>query len=779
MHYIHFPCLVFRPGLISFEYLSYLYHGDWRDIGSHPFDNQGFNDMDSDCFYQLQIGHQAQGRIRVKIPWLRGRLAVVPALEKHLASEPHVKSTSIRPITGSVVIHYDDHAVDAPQILSRLQKIMAKLDPGVFSSSPLSIDRTNLPQGKSDLPVSLRGGILSVLALTAFTLFYLWRRFVRKAPLPSSWLVGGALVGGSNLFYRAFSDLRRQRLLTANTFLSAATILALATGEVIAALEVIWIQELGQLLEDYIQDRSRRSIRKLFLESSPTAFVIQDGIEVETPLTRIRVGDILSIRAPERIPVDAEVVYGRAEVDEAHITGRAEPELRTQGEKVFAGTTLQQGQLHIKAQQVGDATYLAQVGRMVEESLSRGTRIEKQADRLASRLAKLGIGAGAATYLITGDIVKTLAVELALASPCATVLAASTAVTAALTNAARNRVLIKGGSYLESFASIDCICFDKTGTLTDNLPVIREVIPCNADITPHRILGIAAAAQQHNTHPIARSLIQAVPRKDWPVGEATTSATIPGRGVKARIGQDHFIVGNAALMHDEAVDIDNLEIEAQRLAREGCSIVYVAQNGRALGVIGFKYGIKPGAALFVAELRHEGISALHLISGDSQSVVARTAVDLHLTQFRGDMMPEDKAAYVAEIVAKGQKVAVVGDGINDAPALAQANIGIAVGAGGAQAAIEAADIALIDSKLERILFIRRLSRQTLRITSQNHWFAVGTDLISAMLAMTGIFSPLLSGVAHIFHTMAICANSSRLLYFQRISSPRKIMSEEP
>jgi cation-transporting P-type ATPase C len=642
---------------------------------------------------------------------------------------------------------------------------MAELEGGVFPA-PLSIDHAGLPQGQSDLAGSLRRGIASVLALSAFTFLYLWRRFVRKAPLPSPWLVTGTLLGGGNLFYRAFSDLRQRKLLTANTFLSAAALLALMTGEAVAALEVIWIQELGQLLEDYIQDRSRRSIRKLFLLSPSSAFVIVDGVEVETPITRIQVGDILSVRETDRIPVDGEVVQGLAQVDEAHITGRAEPELRSHGDKVFAGTTLQQGQLQIKAQKVGDATYLAQVARMVEESLAGRTMVEKQADKLASRLAVLGIGASAATYLLTGNLSKTLAVQLAMASPCATVLAASTAVAAALANAAGNRVLIKGGPYLESFASIDCICFDKTGTLTDNLPVIKGVIPSTADIAPERILGIAAAAQQRNIHPIARSLVQSVPRKDWPVGNVAMSATIPGRGVKTQIGENHFIVGNPALMHDEAVDIGNLKTMAERLAGDGCSIIYVAQNGQALGMIGLKYDIKPNAALFMAQLRREGITALHLISGDAQSVVAQTARDLNLTQLRGNMMPEDKAAYVADLIARGQKVAVVGDGINDAPALAQAHVGIAIGAGGAQAAVEAADIALMDGELDRILFIRHLSRQTLRITAQNHWFAVTTDLISAMLAITGIFSPLLSGVAHIFHTMTICANSSRLLSFR-------------
>lgn len=689
---------------------------------------------------------------------------MAPALERHLALTPHVRSTSVRPITGSVIIHYDAHAVDAPQLVSRLQMAMAVLESGVFSA-PLSVVHTGLPLAQAGLAGSLRRGIISVLALSAFTLFYLWKRFVLKAPLTASWLTAATLLGGTNLFYRALSDLRRRKFLSANTFLSAATLLAIATGEAVAALEVIWIQELGQLLEDYIQDRSRRTIRELFLIAPNRVFVILDGVEVETHITRIQVGDILSVRDTDRIPVDGEVVQGQAQVDEAHITGRAEPELRTQGDKVFAGTTVQQGHLQIKAQQVGDATYLAQVARMVEESLSKRTMVEKQADKLASRLAALGIGAGAATFLLTGNLSKTLAVQLALASPCATVLAASTAVTAALANAAHNRVLIKGGPYLESFASIDCICFDKTGTLTANLPVVAAVMPGSADMTPERILGMAAASQQRNIHPIARSLVQSAPRQDWPAGNVAMSATILGRGVKTQIGDDFFAVGNPALMQDEGIDIDSLKASAARLAMAGCSVIYVAGNGQALGVIGLKYGIKPNAALLVAQLRHNGIKELHLLSGDNQSVVDQTARDLNLTQARGDMLPEDKAAYVASLVAGGQKVAMVGDGINDAPAMAQAHIGIAMAAGGAEAAIEAADIALIDSELDRILFTRHLSRQTLRIIAQNHWFAVTTDLISAILAMAGIFSPLLSGGAHILHTLTICANSGRLLSF--------------
>jgi cation-transporting P-type ATPase C len=704
---------------------------------------------------KLLVCHKTADRIRVRVPALRSRPAAADSLQWRLAREPCFTSVRTRPTTGSLIVYFDAKAMRPEEVLGTLEKALAGLENGFFDT-PASDDRRTVLHPS-------RSGLWRLIALTGLTVYHLLKTFVLKSPLSSGWSTFMVLFGGYALFRRALSDLGRGKLLSANTFLSGATILASVTGEAAAALEVLWIQEIGQLLEDSVQARSRRAIRDVILVSPKTAFVWIDGAETEVPVESIQAGCVLRLHGTDRIPVDGTVLEGEGLLDESHITGRAEPERKTKGDAVFAGTTVQQGRLSIRADKVGRDTYLAQVTRMVESSLAQKTAAEKQADKLAARLLGFGLAASAATYLGTGSWIKTLAVQLALASPCATVLAASTAVTAALASAAKNRVLIKGGVYLERMAAVDCVCFDKTGTLTEALPRVEAVVSRTPGITRDRILAMAAAAQSRNVHPIARALTQAAPSGTWTAPDAAACETILGRGVVAEVAGGRLTVGNRAMMADQSVDVRYFERAANRLASDGCTVVYVARNGKAQGLVGLKYDVKPRSRQLVAQLREAGFSELHLVSGDSGDAVTRTARDLGLSRYHGDMLPEDKSRYVAQLVSDGKNVVMVGDGINDAPALAQADIGIAMGAGGAEAAIEAADIALIDNRLDRILFVRRLSRKTLRLIAQNHWFAVITDLAGAALAAGGFLPPMLSGIAHIAHTAVIFVNSSRLL----------------
>jgi cation-transporting P-type ATPase C len=595
-------------------------------------------------------------------------------------------------------------------------------------------------------------------------------------------IISGTLLGGLQLFRRALWDLNHGKFLSANIFLSGAKLLATFTGESAAALEVIWIQEVGQLLEDYIQDRFRRAIRDIILVKPQNAFMLVNGSQVEIPVTRIRSGDILCVHNTERIPVDGSVVDGEALLDESHITGRTEPELRRIGDKVFAGTTIQQGLLHIKAEKVGDQTYLAHVAQIVDKALVERAQVEKQADKLAARLVMLGTGAVATTLIFTKSFAKTLAVQLALASPCATVMAASTAVTAALENAARNRVLITGGFHLEKIGDVDCICFDKTGTLTEPLPTVVKVTHRMPQIKPKRILSLAAAAQCHSIHPIAKALVKAPPSSSKAIGDEIKCETILGRGVRAQSGSDTAIVGNLAFIETEAFAAGYFKTATRKLENEGYTIVYVVRNKKLQGMIALKYEFKPGSVGILQRLRQEGVSQVHLVSGDAHKAVMRTTSYLGMNSMQGDMLPEDKARFVGQLVSEGKNVAMVGDGINDAPALAQATISIAMGAGGAEAAIEAAveaaDIALVDNRLERIVFTRQLFRRTLRIIQQNHWFAVTTDLPGAILAITGMLPPILSGTTHIVHTLTILANSSRILSYRTNATGEKTASNE-
>jgi len=716
--------------------------------------------MRSTAEIDFQVCHRTEGRIRLRVPFLWNNPSRSFQLERLLIRNAIFTSVRVRPTTGCVILGYNQDLAGTHDVLYALGKNLDDLR----SMPPRDLIPDEPPPGHRNSS-TVRHELLHVLALTGFSLFYLFRLFVTKSPLsPTVGFIGVAL-GSLPLFRRAFSDVAHGKFLSANTFLSGATVLSAATREIPAALEVIWIQEIGQFLEGAVQDRSRRAIRDVLVTTPENAHVLAGGSEIVTPIDQVRHGDVLAVHEMERVPVDGVILKGEALMDESHITGRAEPVPRTVGDRVFAGTMLNEGALKLRAEKVGADTYLARVTRMVETSLLQKAEVEGQADRLAARLTALGLGASAAVFLLTGNLARALSLQLALASPCATVLAASTAVTSALAAAARRQVLIKAGKYLERMASADCICFDKTGTLTDALPHVVEVIPALEGENRHHVLHAAAEAQGHSTHPIARALRKADLFPESGRREVLRCETFLGRGVRSRINGDTLAVGNAEFMVEEGTDFTAFSASARRLAQGGCTLVYVAQNRKALGIVGLKYGLKDGSAALIQRLRSSGVSEIHLISGDDQAVVRRTARGMGLTHARGNMLPENKASYVERLVRRGRVVVMVGDGINDAPALARADVGIAMGAGGAEAAVEAADIALADDRLDRLVFARDLSRQTLRIIAQNHWFALTTDLVNGLLAVAGILPPVLSGGFHIAHTILILANSSRLLAF--------------
>ena len=523
------------------------------------------------------------------------------------------------------------------------------------------------------------------------------------------------------------------------------------------------MREVGDTMEQYVADRSHRAIREILEVSTRNTWVWVDGEEVETPVDRVRRGDLVIVPPAEKIPVDGEIVRGEALVDESQITGRSEPELRRAGDAVFAGTIVQQGKLHILAEKVGEQTYLSQVLALVEQSLANRSQAEKRADLLAARLTRLGMAATAATLLLTGNLATAIAVQLVMACPCATVLAASTAVTAALTNAARHRVLIKGGLYLERLGETDCICFDKTGTLTTDVPEVTEIITRSPTLKAERVLSLAAAAEARNPHPLARALVQAAGEAGRLPGPFATPEIVLGRGVRTQVAGDRLVVGNLPFMQEEGIDSGYFQGQADRLEGRGRSVVYVAKNGKVQGIIGISYLVRPGVPAVLSGLRREGVREIHLVSGDTEPVVRALARRFNFEGSAGALLPGDKCHYVEELVAAGRQVTVVGDGVNDALALSRAQVGVAMGAGGAEAAIAAADIALADSDLSRLLFVRRLSRQTLRVMEQNYWLAVSTDLVGALLIIGGRLGPLMAGAIHVVHTLGIFFNSSRLL----------------
>jgi cation-transporting P-type ATPase C len=711
------------------------------------------------------VCHSIPSRLRVKVQDIRHAEKAAAALEHWLATQVGVQKITANPVTGSVILHYNPEATSVETLFELLEEGVSQL-PQLLETVPWPCPKP-LSQREPRDELDLKLGLAKVIGLTAFLGWHLISSFFLGSPLSPAVLTGAAIIGALPLWRRAVTDLLNFRFIGLNPLLGTAAVLAVATGEALTALEVIWILEIGELLEGYLVDRSRRAIKEILQVAAKDTFVLVDGVEVEIPVDRVQRGDIVAVHAMEKIPVDGMVVSGEALVDQAHITGRAEPELKEVGELVFAGTIVQQGKIHLRAEKVGEATYLSQIVCLVESSLENRPQAEKQVELLAARLVRWGIVAVMGTLLLTWDPARIFAVMLVMSCPCATILAASTAVTAALANAADRLILIKGGLYLEQFGKIDVFCFDKTGTLTTGVPRVANIVTGYASVTPQQVLTLVAAAEVRNPHPLARALVTAARTADaLPPAGAAVPEIFLGRGVRTNLGSETVTVGNEQFMADQGIDFQAFRPTAQELEDAGQTVVYVARNGKIVGLVSITYETRGDLQTLVKKLRRDGVEHFHLISGDSAKVVESLAKSLKFDGHRGNLMPEEKAGYVEELIAAGHTVAVIGDGVNDALALSKASVGVAMGAGGAEPAIAAADIALADDDLRKLIFVRQLSQQTVRIIHQNYWLAVGTDLAGSVLALVGLLSPVMGGVLHVSHALAITANSGRLLTWQ-------------
>ena len=734
------------------------------------------------------IKHRISGRVRLKIPAIRFSRERAEALVKTLSREAAVIQADTRPANGSLILLFDPQKIRTDSLLARVAEcvdrlpLLAPSGDGPETEIACGLDcRVCHPVSKTRERKSLAGRVVGVVAITLFVGFTLVRRLIFKAPLaqgPFSLVAGVALVAAIPLFRHALEDLRQGRAMSLFPFLALTMVMAIALGEAMTAMEVIWILRVGMLLEDYVAEQSRKAISEILQVAAKDAYMLVDGVEVQVPVDEIQKGDLLAVHTGEKIPVDGVVERGEALVDEAHITGRAEPEIRKAHDAVFAGTIVQKGVIFVKAEKVGDDTYLCRVLHMVEDAIENRAPAEKQADILAGRLFRLGAVATLGTLVLTADPLRAFTVMLVMACPCATVLAASTAVTAALANAARNHVLVKGGLHMETVGKADCFCFDKTGTITSDVPKVIEVLPRAPRQTEEQVLKTAVIAEIHNEHPMARAVVDAANGYGIEPEPHAVCEFILGRGVTARSNGNEILVGNDRFMGDHDISVNYFKSKARKRIDEGHTVLYVARNGKLQGVIVVANAVRPNARAVLDWLREDGVSSLYMGTGDTKPVGETLAEAMGFDDFRAELLPQDKAYYVERLEADGNRVVMIGDGVNDALALGKATVGVAMGAGGAEVAIEAADIALVDSDLERLVTLRQLSHKTLRTIEQNYYLATSTNVLGIFLGAFGWLSPVMAGMLHIVHTLGILVNSSMLLKWEAPGLPEPL-KEKP
>ncbi|PID57613.1 heavy metal translocating P-type ATPase [candidate division KSB3 bacterium] len=706
------------------------------------------------------IKHWIPNRIRFKVYPIRFDQEAASDLASTFKATPGVTAAEAHPRSASLIVYYNETIITKEDLTA----VLSALYPPAQRVSPANTPQK--PALEAAAP-TLQRPLLHFLSLSALMTGVFIREVLLKQVVTQTLLSPLGLISIVTAWPLVKKGLRQmqQGEIKLESFLGGSLIAATAAGEAITALEILWITSGASLLQAWVTERSRRAIRDILEVTGHNTFLFLDGIEVEVPVDQVRPGDIVVFHTGEKLSIDGKIERGEAMLDESPINGRAERILRSAGDKVFAGTLVDHGVIFVQAEQVGDRTYLARVLRMVEESLERKAPIEGVADRLAKQLITLGSWTTLATWLISGSAWRAFSVMLVMACPCATILAASSAVSAAINAAARRGILFKGGRYLEELGKANIVCFDKTGTLTTTEPEIQKII-CVNDLPERELLQLAYSVEKHNFHPLAEAIKAEAESREIAFIQHEVCEYVIGKGVRAEIHQQEILAGSHKLMQQFAIDTTQAQETLRELRQKHLTTVFIARDKTVLGMIGFANRERPHAQPMIDYLHQHGIEETLMVTGDENDTAEELAGRLGMTMHYSSVMPEEKARIVSHLKGKGRTVLMVGDGINDALALAEADIGMAMGAGGSEVAIEAADIALVNDDLPSVIYAHALSQQTLNVVRQNFRIATGSNLIGAILGASGLLAPVAAGLLHIVHTLGVLANSSRLLSFQ-------------
>ena len=580
----------------------------------------------------------------------------------------------------------------------------------------------------------------------------LFERLTERVPLP----LGLALViaSGWTIFLGvARSALKRQ--ITSHSLMSLGALAALAVGEWATAAVVVFFMRVGEYAEKLTTEGARRAVKDLTAMAPQMARVEREGAEQEVPIGEIGVGEIVVVRPGEIIPVDGEVVAGHATLDQSAITGESMPVDAAPGSHVFAATLARLGSLRVRPTRIGADTTFGRVVRMVEEAEAHRGNVQRMADRFSAYYLPLVAGVAALTFLIGRNPLAAAAV-LVVACSCSVALATPIAMLASIGAGARRGLLIKGGKYLEALARADVLLIDKTGTLTLGRPQVTDVFPLNG-LPAGEVLTLAASAERYSEHPLAEAVRRAAQAQGLALAEVDDFEAVPGMGVRADIAGRRVSVGNARMIPEGA----SLPIAAQ-LEEQGKTLLYVERDGQLCGVVAATDTLRAEVPAALNRVRALGVRHIELITGDNERSASALAQDLGVDH-RASLLPEDKIAIVRELQAQGHVVVMVGDGVNDAPALAQADVGIAMGAAGADIAIEAAHIALLREDWGLVPEVLGIARRTMGVVRMNLIFTGVYNLVGIALAAFGILPPILAAAAQSLPDLGILGNSARLL----------------
>ena len=591
-------------------------------------------------------------------------------------------------------------------------------------------------------------GIPMTIAAGAFLVLSLMLSLMDVSiPMDPAWIA--VIISGLPLLYLALWRVVHNKgiaRISSALLISIAMIAAIAIGDLFAAGEVAFIMALGAILEEKTTQRARKGLKKLISLVPKAARRISSGKEEQVPLEDIKVGDILRILPGESIPVDGKLVSGMTSIDQSVMTGESLPVDRNIGDEVFSGTVNLYGSVDITATKVGKDSSLEQMIRLVEEADEKKAPIQRIADRWASWLVPAALIIAILAYAFTCSIVRAVTV-LVVFCPCALVLATPTAIMAAIGQATKSGVIIKSGEALEKMGKVDTIAFDKTGTLTYGKPAVSDVVVLDPSLSTKEFLSLAASAEQRSEHPLAKALVGFAASNGAEICEAESFSMEAGKGIRARIAGKEAICGNRRLMDEFAIPLQDADKAMTRLGNQGKAMIIVAVDGLAAGLVGFSDEPRSTSRDMLSRLSAIDIRSV-LLTGDNARAAGYMASGLGLSEVRSDLLPADKVDAISGLQEEGHVVAMIGDGVNDAPALKTADVGIAMGAMGSDIAVEAADIALMGDDISKIPYLKRLSNATVSTIKLSISLSLCINMVAITLSLLGLLTPTTGALVH-------------------------------
>jgi len=679
-------------------------------------------------------------------------------LERGIAQVPGVDTAKVVYATSKLMVSYQGNTAE---ILTAIEKMgySGKVDEGYFNRpEEASFWKTN----QYVLP--------TVISLVMLLLGLVTERMAVPVLVPTVFFLTGIILGGFLPAKNGISVLLNARELDMNILMMIAVVGASAIGQYEEAAAVVFLFSLGNTLQGYTLDKTRKSIRALMDITPKEALVNRNGILMTVPVERIGIEDIIIVRPGERIPMDGKVVKGFSSVNQAPITGESIPVEKNVDDEVYAGTINERGSLDIKVTRLAQDNTIARIIDMVEEAQGQRAPSQQFVDRFAKYYTPVVIVVAALVAvvptLVFGQPFHKWFYEamamLLVACPCALVISTPVSIVSAIGSAAKSGVLIKGGIYLEEAGALSVIAFDKTGTLTVGKPVVTDIVPLNG-YSEQEILAISAAIESRSEHPLGEAIINYAREQEVNIPMITNFEAVLGKGARGEVDGKPYQIGNVRFFTELGINLFKAEDKITELQNQGKTVMVLGNDNDIIGLLAVADVIRDNVRTAIDSLKKAGIKKVVMLTGDNQRTAQAIAASVGIDEFKADLLPEDKVYAMQELLAQYQKVAMVGDGVNDAPAMAVSTVGIAMGVAGTDAALETADIALMADDLTKLSYAIKLSRKTLGIIKQNITFALVIKGLILLLVIPGWLTLWLAIAGDMGSSLLVTLNGMRML----------------